>query len=446
MATIKAILKKRLGKPLVNENGESLIYIQYVHQAKSALFSSRIKVKPECWNDKKQIVDSKKEIKRIKANESVLKDIENTDNLTNALLKSKKANIESIVRRFQYEGKEPSIYLVKEEYEKNFKNKNEEKTPEKDFFTLYDEYLTKIKNLKSLSSYNQAQTLKVHLVDFFEFNKEKPRLEKIDYKFYENFIQFLYADIKKRNKKGEIVERLGLHNNSVGINIKNLKFFLTHLANIKITVNEDFKKFKVFKEKGTIVFLTQQELEILYNLDLAKNASLEKVRDLFIFQCSTGLRFSDLKRVGPEHIFENTIRMMAHKTKKAIKVPLTPKALAILQKYNYELPIISEQKQNSSLKTLCKKAGFTSKVEVPFYKAGNKEYKKYFKYELISTHCAVRTFITHCGERGITAKVVSEITGKTVKIILDHYYGTTDETIEKEMEKAFGFGIKSNEK
>jgi hypothetical protein len=93
---------------------------------------------------------------------------------------------------------------------------------------------------------------------------------------------------------------------------------------------------------------------------------------------------------------------------------------------------------NKYIKVACEDAGITSKVEVSELRGGQKIYTKYFKHELISTHTAVKTFITHCGEKGISAKVVSEITGKTVKVILDHYYGTSDKVIELEMQRAFG--------
>jgi integrase len=99
---------------------------------------------------------------------------------------------------------------------------------------------------------------------------------------------------------------------------------------------------------------------------------------------------------------------------------------------------MSEQKINLHIKDACKEIKINSPVEVVTYKGGKKEYEKFFKYELITTHVAVKTFITHCAEKGITPKVVAEITGKTVQVILNNYYGTNDKVIEMEMQKAFG--------
>ena len=101
------------------------------------------------------------------------------------------------------------------------------------------------------------------------------------------------------------------------------------------------------------------------------------------------------------------------------------------------MPIISEQKYNAYIKEACKKAGIDSDIEKAEYKGGNKTYIEVPKYSAISSHTAVKTFITHCGEKGISAKVVSQITGKSVRVILDHYYGTNKTTIKSEMERAF---------
>ena len=130
--------------------------------------------------------------------------------------------------------------------------------------------------------------------------------------------------------------------------------------------------------------------------------------------------------------------MTAYKNKKQTIVPLIPKARAILDKYNGVLPVIAEQNQNVYIKEACDLACINQPIEIVKYHGGKKTFSKVPKYSQISTHKAVSTFITHCGEKGISAKVVGEITGKTVKVILDHYYGISKETIISEMAKAFG--------
>jgi integrase len=272
-------------------------------------------------------------------------------------------------------------------------------------------------------------------------------IRSIDFAFYEKFTQYL-------------IDEKNLVNNSVGSIIKNLKSFLNHLSNHGHYITVDLKKFKVLHEKPTVIYHTEEEINRLKNLIIPSNddleyqyrldwkkkynkffpgkETLEKIRDLHLLACSTGYRISDIKRLGSQHKGAKIIKMTAHKNKNATVVPLNPVSSFILEKYNYNLPSLSDQRFNDYVKALCFLAGITQIVEIPEYRGGKKIYKKYPKYELITSHVAVSTFITICGQKGVSAKTVSSITGKTVKVILDHYYGSDEKFIESEMAKAFG--------
>ncbi|MBX9851787.1 MAG: site-specific integrase [Cytophagaceae bacterium] len=328
----------------------------------------------------------------------------------------------------------PTVDEVKRIYEKKYTPKE----PEKDFFQLFEEFI-KNAGKRSHSTIKSYHTVLNNLKTFEHLKGEKISLDKIDYNFYDRLHNYFLKEHVlngKRSKKKD--KKVGMTPTAAGNQIKTLKSFLRHLIRKGINIDADLSEFKAYKEKPTIIYLSQEELETLYSHDFSAIKKYERVRDLFVLQCSTGLRISDFKRLGIEHIHGSIIKMKSHKTMKDIIVPLTPKSDAILKKYNYELPMISEQKINEYIKEACKLAGINSLVEIQEYRNGNKIYNKYFKYQLIKTHVAVKTFISHCGERGISAKVVSEITGKTVKIILDHYYGTSNKVIEMEMHKAFG--------
>jgi len=96
------------------------------------------------------------------------------------------------------------------------------------------------------------------------------------------------------------------------------------------------------------------------------------------------------------------------------------------------------QKFNDYIKDACELAEIDEPAEEVIYKGGQKTYVKRPKHKLMSSHKAVSTFISLCGANGIPAKVVSEITGKTVKVILKHYYGVDEGTIQMEMSRVFG--------
>lgn len=406
MATIKAVVRKTGGNIKVNQQGEALIYMQYGHDGKSFTLSTGVKIPPEAWKgDKNQSNPVGGETQgRAKRNSTIAR---------------YRRQLEDAKDRVLAKGLTPSTEAVKRELE------DQNKKPEViDIFTLWEEYIAISEPTKTASTIDQiTRSLKVFR-DYWKGKKQGPTLETLDITFYDKYVKFLQ---KKR----------AMSNNTVGKEVKTLKSFLNHLRDRGYTISPDVTKFKVFKERPIVVYLTQQELTQLYEYHFA-NERLSRVRDLFVFQASTGLRWSDLSRLAPEHIQDGIIKMTAYKNKKLTIVPLIPRARAILAKYEGTLPIIAEQNVNLYIKEACMIAGIDQSIEKVVYHGGKKTFTTVPKYQEISTHKAVSTFITHCGERGISAKVVSEITGKTVKVILDHYYGINRETIISEMQKAFG--------
>ena len=59
-----------------------------------------------------------------------------------------------------------------------------------------------------------------------------------------------------------------------------------------------------------------------------------------------------------------------------------------MEKYNYELPKISDTKLNEALKKIGKTLGFNEKIEVKTVKGGKEIIKMQPKYTLIKTHTA----------------------------------------------------------
>jgi len=106
-------------------------------------------------------------------------------------------------------------------------------------------------------------------------------------------------------------------------------------------------------------YLTIEELKLIKEVEL-KSERLEKVRDIFVFCCLTGLNYIDLKRLSWNNFHKEGetiwIRINHAKTKLEMNIPLDNVAIDILNKYqtgnHYLLPIISHQKMNAYLKEL----------------------------------------------------------------------------------------------
>jgi integrase len=239
------------------------------------------------------------------------------------------------------------------------------------------------------------------LRSFASTYRRKVDFETIDLDFYEDFTSWLTFT------KGYTV-------NNVGKYIQMLKTFLNEASVKGINVKQDYRSrgFKVVNENADAVYLSESELKQLADLDLSKNERLERVRDLFIVGCYTGLRFSDLTNLRPEYIRDGLIRIEQQKTADKVVIPCHKIVTAMLGKYKGALPrSISNQKMNDYLKEVCQLAGINSQESKAQTKGGKRITKISEKWQMVSTHTARRSFATNMYLLGIPALTIMQITG-----------------------------------
>jgi integrase len=121
---------------------------------------------------------------------------------------------------------------------------------------------------------------------------------------------------------------------------------------------------------------------------------------LFLVGCYTGLRFSDLKNLKKDHIRDGKINLRVEKTEKSIVIPVHTIVSQIMKKYkestpNSLPPAISNQKMNGYLKEIGIKAKIKDPIIINEIKGNMNVETKKFKYELICTHTARRSFATN---------------------------------------------------
>lgn len=180
-----------------------------------------------------------------------------------------------------------------------------------------------------------------------------------------------------------------------------------------MTVNP-YRRIKIErgKEYGIDKYLTPEEFKKIQRVELPTE-SLQKVRDVFVFQTYTCLSYTDLKDFSAEKIVE-TKGMKVYtghreKTGKGFTIPLLHAAMEILKKYNYKLPVISNVKYNQYLKVVAQAAG----IDKP-----------------VSTHWARHTGATMLLNAGIPMQVVSKICGHSSTRITEQVYAKLlDETV-----------------
>lgn len=253
--------------------------------------------------------------------------------------------------------------------------------------------------------------------------------ESIDKNFYSKFIAFL-------NKKGYTL-------NTVGKYIQSLKTFLTYATENGYNTNLFFqsKQFKAHQVQGFSIYLTEKEIKAMYEKDLSKTPHLERVRDLFVVGCWTGLRYSDFTAIKEENIDGNFLHIKTFKTGEKVVIPIHPLVREIMNKYKGQYsnslpPAISNQKMNTYLKTIAESVeALKVNIDAEYQKGGFKVTETKKKHELITTHTARRSFSTNVYKSGFPAINLMKITGhKTEKAFLLYIKVTPEENAQKLLE------------
>jgi integrase len=302
---------------------------------------------------------------------------------------------------------------------------------ETDFFAIYDEFI-KIKKLEvSKQSLLKLERVKTLLQEYQNANREKLTFDKITPLFFTKFNSFL-------------IETKKMINNTASKNIQFLKSFLIWANNNDYTSNTSYKSFRGRSDANEVIYLTENELMTLYNFK-HEDEKLMRVRDIFVFQCFTGVRYSDIENISWEDIQGATWKVRTLKTHQIIEIPLNSYALSILAKYSgypQPLPIISNQKMNKYLKELCEKAKIDDIVKTVKFKGTLREEKVQRKFKAIGTHTARRTFISLSLQKGMKPDVIMAITGHSTYRMMQKYLKIADTHKREEMDKVWGSPIR----
>ena len=242
-----------------------------------------------------------------------------------------------------------------------------------------------------------------------------------------------------------LMEKEGLSNTTVLKQLGYLKWFLRWAAANKFHNVMDFQTYKphLVTSKKKVIFLTIDEIKKLLAFEIpAERSALERVRDVFVFCCFTGLRYSDAYNLRRSDIKDDCIEITTKKTADSLVIDLNNVSRGILEKYkgipfpeNKALPVISNQKMNDYLEDLFKLAGFTEEVRITTYHGGKRKDEVKKKYELLTSHAARRSFICNSLAAGIPVNVVMKWTGHSDYSAMKPYIDVADSIKAKEMDK-----------
>lgn len=238
-------------------------------------------------------------------------------------------------------------------------------------------------------------------------------------------------------------EKKNMRNSTIGKQLGFLKWFLRWSLRKGYNNNNVFEGFKP-KLKTTqkkVIFLTWKEVMQLRDFDIPETKKyLDRVRDVFLFTCFTGLRYSDVYNLKWSDIKEEYIEITTIKTADSLKIDLNKFSRPILDKYKYfhfennkALPVISNQKMNDYLKELGELVGLDEPITEIYYRGNERIEETTPKYALLGTHAGRRTFICNSLTMGIPAQTVMKWTGHSDYKAMKPYVDIADEDRKEAM-------------
>lgn len=174
---------------------------------------------------------------------------------------------------------------------------------------------------------------------------------------------------------------------------------------------------KITKGNPTIAFLTSGDIDKIKALDLDDYDRLNRVRDLLLFQCSTGMAYADLVQFDNNMVTEmngvNTYTSNRQKTGIEFTTVILPMGMDVLKKYDGVLPLISNQKYNSYLKEIQRLAGISTSI---------------------TTHLLRKTYAHYMLNSGVRIETVARLLGHSNTNITQRIYcRQTSETVASEV-------------
>ena len=400
-------------------DSQSFIYLRISIRGKRTLLSTGEKIPSRLWDVKKQRVKTSTSFPRASTLNGWLNDLQ--EYAEDVLLEGKR----------NHETLHPS--QLKSKIGKWISNGENNIS----FWNVYDQFLgEKSQEVKPLTI-KKYDTLKNLLVEFQSKKRQSIDFGTFDPSFEVRFKRFLQDEHKQLN-------------DTITKYIECLKTFL------RWSYERDFHKTRYFerystrrtKDKGDIVVLNELELRLLEKFNLNSNQRLKKIRDVFVFQCYTGQRFSDVRNLKWNDIiktsdgYEWQLYQIKGNKDKRLEIPLFNSAIHILSQYGdfnqtdkYVFPRISHTNTNKYIKELCKVAEIDSPVKQIRYRGKERVESTGPKHEFISTHTARRTFVTLSIHKGLAPELVMSITGhedyKTMKKYMKVFKEVRNEEAKK---------------
>jgi integrase len=371
---------------------ETHIFLKFACKDSPIKYSTQHKIKPLEWDTVLQ---------RAKKDRSINKELDRLHSIVEHHIESqRRMGINNIFK----------ADLKKALDEKN--DRIEKKSVTNNFFMEVD----KIIEAASVGSLLTNKSKRYSTGTLKNWNKTKNRLQ-----IFDPALQFATITMETYKKFVIHCNDENFTANYTGSLIKDWKAIMAAGQKFKLHNNSVYlqKEFKTITEVSEKVYLTEDEIKAIYELDLTGSKYLENIRDRYVINLYNGLRISDMKTLSIANIQNGMITHINKKTSKKVAIPLHPLVHDIIEKYNGTMPRqYHEAVVNREIKQIAKMAGLTDTVFFSKTVGGiNKKFSKE-KWELITNHTSRRSMATNLLKHAnaIEAMPVLGMTLKTLQL------------------------------
>lgn len=375
-------------------------------------------------------------------------------------------DLENTISILRSDGFIPSPKLVKEKYFERIRTKELNTPKVQTFWSSYDEFLNTKKH-KSRGYVKTLNTTKNRLQDFenwkkiklsFEYVADNPKMFQFDFQDYlweqrnlsNNYVNKLLVNLSQFLffcKENNYIQRKPSFSRNSQIDIKEkIYLYLNEVKKLHNTSKWDYVSGKDYTTNNHIIFV-KDHLDGKKNKNIGEYRILtnwELVKDIFLFQCSIGCRYSDILHFKVNHFnFDKELGVFSwiqEKTDKRVNVSENDISRSIFIKYSRGkslsqnlFPKLSIQKFNKSLKLLLKDFKFNRLVSYPKKIGSNVvDTEDRFLWELISSHSGRRTFIKNMIDLGtMDYKTIMSMSGHQTFSEFEKYISVSPQDLRK---------------
>ena len=302
-------------------------------------------------------------------------------------------------------------------------------SPDENFFKVFDMFTREMgkKNQWMNATFEKFSSLRHHIAT------------------YDAKLSFPSLTEQKMQGYVDSLLRKDMRNTTIAKNLAFFRWFLRwahRKGYYQGNLHETFKpKMKGVDGNKEIIYLTRDEIARLESWQFTPTqSSLARVRDVFLFCCFTGLRYSDVAKLKRTDIKDGFFDVVTQKTHDGLRIELNDHAKAILDKYKDDdikdglaLPVISNVKMNARLKILGQVCGIDEPIRIVYFQGNERIEQVMPKWALLTTHCGRRTFVVTALQLGIPSEVIMKWTGHADMKSMKPYMAIVDELKEQAM-------------